>query len=458
MFLLLLGSKISFSFSIEERDTTQIECNIYFRLSSSEIEQSYRDNSINLSNLNRVLNECVVSLNRDSLNNASDNTRLISISILGSSSIEGDFSYNLDLAQKRATTIKSYILSNYPTIREELLNISYSVTGWNSVVAAVNDSTNIPAQKEAQKILNSNISIPQKIDKLKVLSNGAFWNYLSENALWRDRVAVSIINILDEGSKQCAKNCVAEELKPESSLKEFGVALTTSSSLSPTPTPTPNLATSANTEAITTFATVAAVNINEIPLLEKQVEPLFALKTNLLFDAATLINVELEVPIKNRWSIAGEWIFPWWKNCNGKEDSKRNRTQFLNGNIDLKYWFGNREKYRVLTGWFASVYVGGGIYDFERDGIGYQGEFFIAAGVSGGYAHSIGKNLSMEYTLGIGYLQTHYRYYKACWGVDERWRAVRKNSSTFTWIGPTKAKVSLVWLINHKVRKGGIYE
>lgn len=42
--------------------------------------------------------------------------------------------------------------------------------------------------------------------------------------------------------------------------------------------------------------------------------PLFALKTNLLFDLALTPNIELEVPIGKRWSVNGEFMRGWWLN------------------------------------------------------------------------------------------------------------------------------------------------
>ncbi len=439
LFSLLLVSEKLLSFSMVERDTTQRECNLYFRLSSSKIEPNYRDNSTNLSELNKLLSESLVS----NASSKEQSRELISISLLGSSSIEGSFSYNLSLAQKRANAVKEYILTNYPTINKNIFNISYSVKGWNTIIATVNDSINVPAQQQAKDILNKDISITQKIEELEVLKGGEFWKYMKANVLWKDRGAVAILFVEEEPLE------LNQPQNFTSPSDEYSVP-----ELKSTPTEEPII----DSKTINNDASIVVTGLNDIPIIDYKVVPLLALKTNLLFDAATILNVELEVPIKKRWSIAGEWIFPWWTNCNGKENSKRNRTQLLNGNLDVKYWFGDREKHRVLTGWFAGVYVGGGLYDLERKGTGYQGEFFIAAGLSGGYAHPICKNLSMEYALGIGYLQTHYRHYKACWGVDERWHPVRKNSSTFTWVGPTKAKISLVWLINHKVRKGGFYE
>lgn len=183
--------------------------------------------------------------------------------------------------------------------------------------------------------------------------------------------------------------------------------------------------------------------------------PPFALKTNLLFDLASALNVEIEFPIQNRFSIAADWVFPWWTMDNGRGDSKRSRLQILNGNLEGRYWFGNREKKRLLNGWFAGFYAGGGLYDVEWKGKGIQGEFFIAAGVSGGFAHRISEHLSMEYALGIGMVRTDYRTYEAHFCEDDTWYPIRQKRGRYTWIGPTRAKISLVWLINDPKKKGG---
>ena len=92
--------------------------------------------------------------------------------------------------------------------------------------------------------------------------------------------------------------------------------------------------------------------------------PPFALKTNLLFDLVSALNVEVEVPISKRFSVATDWVFPWWTLDNGCANSKRSRLQVLNGNLEGRYWFGNREQKRLLNGWFAGFYAGGGLYDF----------------------------------------------------------------------------------------------
>ena len=179
-------------------------------------------------------------------------------------------------------------------------------------------------------------------------------------------------------------------------------------------------------------------------------KPVLALKTNLLFDAALMPNVEIEVPIGKRWSLNSEYIFPWWL-----IDGDKYALQLLMGGLEGRYWLGgkrNRLKREVLTGHFLGLYAGGGLYDLQWQENGYQGEFFIAAGLSYGWATRIARNLYLELSLGIGLLRTGYRHYHA---RDNYQTLLWQEDGRYTWIGPTKAKVSLVWLINGKAKKGG---
>ena len=183
----------------------------------------------------------------------------------------------------------------------------------------------------------------------------------------------------------------------------------------------------------------------KFPLL-KPYCPLFAVKTNLLCDLALMPNIEIEVPLGRRWSVNGEYMFPWWL-----ADDRGYCLQLLSGGIEGRYWFGNRFHHRPLTGHFAGAYVGAGKYDLQWKENGYQGEFFIAGGVSYGYSLPLSRYWNMEFSLGIGLMRTNYRNY---FTRDNYQTLVWKNNGTYTWFGPTKAKITLVWLIGS--RKGEV--
>lgn len=173
----------------------------------------------------------------------------------------------------------------------------------------------------------------------------------------------------------------------------------------------------------------------------KEKNPFVAVKTNLLYDAASALNVELEFPAGKQWSIAGEYIFPW-----RLQENDQYCFQLQSVTLESRYWLGNRAKRPVLTGWFFGIYIGGGYYDFERDSKGMQGEFFTT-GLSGGFAHTLDKNgnFSLEYLLGAGYFSTRYRKYDPRFWLDHEWHLIRSQSGVFGWFGPTRAKMSLIW-------------
>ena len=186
------------------------------------------------------------------------------------------------------------------------------------------------------------------------------------------------------------------------------------------------------------------------PGFEKPVDterkiPSFAVKTNTLFWVAGAPNVSIEFPIKKRWSVNADYVAPW-----SSSFATGLYYQLMMANLEGRYWFGNRQERPVMTGFFAGLYAGGGYYDFMLDNTrtGVQGEFYIMAGASAGYAHSISSNdrLRLEYALGLGYIQTRYRKYH--WDYfDYVLEAPRSQVWRTSIFSPTQLKVSLVWLL-----------
>ena len=179
---------------------------------------------------------------------------------------------------------------------------------------------------------------------------------------------------------------------------------------------------------------------------------LFALKSNALFWVAGAPNFGIEYPINDRWSVCGDYVAPW-----SSSFATGLYYQLMMINAEGRYWFGNRDGKPQMTGWFAGANIGGGYYDFMLNNTrkGLQGEFYILAGLSAGYSHSISSNdrVRLEYALGLGYLQTRYRKYT--WDdFDYVLEAPRSQVWKTSIFGPTQAKVSVVWLLFIN-KKGG---
>lgn len=168
-----------------------------------------------------------------------------------------------------------------------------------------------------------------------------------------------------------------------------------------------------------------------------------AVKNNLVYDLALAPNLEIELPVGRRWSLNVEYKCPWWSN-----GSQGFCYQLLSGGAEVRCWLGSRRKRERLTGHFLGIYAEGGVYDFQFDeDKGYRGNYYAASGLTYGYSRQLARHLALEFSIGIGYLTTEYRKYTT-YESDLIWTS----SGRYHFIGPTKAKVSLVWLIKERRR------
>lgn len=174
-----------------------------------------------------------------------------------------------------------------------------------------------------------------------------------------------------------------------------------------------------------------------------------SLHTNMLYDLALVPNGGIEFYLGRGWSVAGNWMYAWWKS-----DRKHNYWRIYGGDLAVRKYFGRLAKEKPLTGHHAGVYGGIVTYDFELGGRGYLGDRWSwHAGVEYGYALPIARRLNLDFSLGLGYLGGEYKEYLP---IDDCyvWQATKRRR----WFGPTKAGIALVWLIGHgneNQRKGG---
>ena len=175
----------------------------------------------------------------------------------------------------------------------------------------------------------------------------------------------------------------------------------------------------------------------------------WSLKTNALYDVALVPNVGVEVYLGKQWSVAGNWMHAWWSNR-----GKNNFWRIYGGDVEVRRWFGKKAAEKPLQGHHLGMYGQLVTYDFEFGGRGYLGnKWTYGAGVSYGYSLPLAKRLNMDFTLGLGYLGGEYKEYLPIEG-HYVWQVTKR----LHWWGPTKAEVSLVWLLgkqNTNPKKGG---
>lgn len=342
--------------------------------------------------------------------------RLDSIVITATASPDGSPELNRRLSGNRASALITHIRTSYPHI--PLSSISTNIRGadWEGLLALVQQDADVPAREHLIALINSSFPDAEKERLMRTINSGKTFAYVRQHFLPRLRRGMVCVLYYTFTKEEEPVNVAPEE--PPRQTDKSGLSETVSRQ----------------------EETVAP--ITEIPVKHRKPFPPFALKTNLLFDAASVLNVEVEIPIGPRWSINAEYMFPWWQ-----WRTRHYTIQTLSGNVEGRYWLGDRSRKGLLEGFFVGAYTGGGYYDLQLGNKGWQGEFYIALGASAGYAHRIGKRLGMEYSIGLGYMHTKYREYLPMddckvWQKDGRW----------SYLGPTKIKVSLVWMLGDKGR------
>ena len=178
--------------------------------------------------------------------------------------------------------------------------------------------------------------------------------------------------------------------------------------------------------------------------------PWLAVKTNLLYDLALAPNIEVETTFgrRARWSVMAEYCNPWWR---WKKLDYSYEIQ--EAGLELRRWFSPRcDGGRPwLCGHFVGLYCSVAKYDLERNKVGDQGDV-ISAGLSYGYSWPIGRRWNLEFSLAGGIIAGERRHYHA---EFESTHLIYKYTKNLFYVGPTKLKLSLVYILGKKCKKGG---
>jgi len=175
----------------------------------------------------------------------------------------------------------------------------------------------------------------------------------------------------------------------------------------------------------------------------------------MLFDALLIPNIGVDYYIGKDFSIGLNWNYAWW--------SSRGSNWFwrvYGGDLFARWWFGPQARRKPLTGHHVGLYVQALTYDVEFGRTGYMGgepgdnmfeRLSYGVGAEYGFSLPVHRRLNIDFTIGIGYFGGRYYEYRPIDG-HYVWQATRQRH----WFGPTKAEVSLVWLIgSHNVNKKG---
>ena len=157
----------------------------------------------------------------------------------------------------------------------------------------------------------------------------------------------------------------------------------------------------------------------------------WAFKTNLLYDVALAPSIEIEYRFSKQWSMALDYEMPWWKSS-----SKNKIYEMVVVSPEVRHWMGVKKPWH---GHYIGLFPGFAWYDLENGGTGHRGHAMFA-GMSYGYMFPIGRALSLEVGIGVGYMKMRYKDYESRDGHH-----VYQRTKSGNYFGPLKARLSLVW-------------
>lgn len=349
--------------------------------------------------------------------------RIDSITIYAYASPEGVYEHNVWLARKRAEAAERYILEHIPAgcdFDERTIRLRPMEENWSGFEAEVEANYHRHDRQQVLDILQAPVCNDTKKWRLQQLDGGYTYKYLIREHMPALRLASWI--------------CVWQAPQPTAigKVPEFTARQPHFTPLPPIPVAIP-------------------------PVREYDKRTFLGLKTNLLYDAATILNFAIEAPFNEHFSLLYEHHCPWWLS-----DNNRFCVEFLSFGGEFRWWFRpkthpaseRRVKRDALVGHFLGLYGMGGKFDLQLNrSICYQGEFF-STGLTYGYSMPIAKRLNLEFSVSVGYARIPYRHYVP----SEDWSLLVRDpdkAGTSHYFGPTKAEISLVvpLLVRHK--KGG---
>lgn len=362
-------------------DSINGDAQVRFVINDYSLRPDYRDNDNDLDKISRVLNQVM----------SDEQIRLRRIIIHGFASPDGPYRLNEKLAFNRANIIRSMVTDRYQ-LAEDLIDVESTAEDWSGLERLVEQASDadLPHKSAILDVIRSNRQ-PDAKERILRSYTGDF-AYMKEHILPVLRRTDYYVEYVKDNRVVVLKNIPKSPDAPE-------------------------------------------------PVVEAPAEKkpwYLAVKSNLLYDAAVVPNIGVEVYLGKQWTVLGDWFYTWFKN-----DNKHRYWQGYGGYLGLRKYFGAKAQEHPFTGHHAGVYGLMLTHDVEFGGRGYQmPDWGFGGGVEYGYSAPIARRLNLDFSLGVGFQDgTYYKYVP----MDNHyvWQSTHKRH----WFGPTKAEVSLVWLI-----------
>lgn len=409
---------------------------VYFRRGYSVLDLSFRDNRQTLDAFVGQLK----ALRADTARYA------VTLFVEGNASPDGTVDANVRLTENRVKNVLAHI-RRQAAFPDTLIRIRAEGIDWDGLAERVASDHSVPGRDKALEILHrtpvwvfdaQGRIVDSRKKQLMDLEGGSTYRYLSEHYFpgLRNTMLQLIYAVASDAPP------TAETDEPRDSVQASEQDMVQEQRMEPSAEPKPEEV-PVRADSMPREKTQGAVISDSGEDRPADREPLYrlALKTNLLYDAILMPSLEIEYRINDRWSVNLEGEVAWWS-----RKPRHKYYQIATISPEGRYWFKTKKPWH---GHYVGVFVGGSWYDLENGGRGYKGEFYMT-GLSYGYMFPIGRVLSLEAGIGIGFLHTSYKEYLPLDG-----HYVYQQTSRTNYFGPVKLKLALAWRLWDLNRKGG---
>lgn len=384
--MLLLGVLCILSAYAQEDNGTYnytYDKQFYYKLDKYNIDEQLEDN------YNSV--DSILSKLRELKQRGASNIRL---HIVGSASLEAPDEYNAKLAMRRSHGLVNH-LKRFQITTGVDVHADDGVYDWTVLAERVRNEY-CPEREKLQEILaipSSRISIGERKKRIMELANGETYRHISARYFKYMRYANMHITAF-----------------------------------------VPQQTTIHTTDTVVLHDTITrTIQPQKFPY-----KGMFAIRTNLLYDAAAVPNIGVDIYLSRNISLGVNWMYSWWKT-----DKTHKYWRTYGGDVHADYWF---DPTLLWSGHHVGLYGQMVTYDFEWKGRGYQGRKWTwGGGISYGYSFWLSRHLSLDCNIGVGYVTGKMYEYTPGYNNDPKYYLEKER--TLNWFGPTKAEVSLIWKI-----------